>query len=186
MLNEVVSFVTLIPVTVWLLLPIYTPNNFAVLLGGGKPLDFGKNFFDGRRILGNGKTIRGFVAGVSGGIFVGNLQYIAEVITNYRVYSTLEYESFVSLVSLLAFGAMFGDSVGSFLKRRFGVESGEKFPVVDQLTFLIVGLAISSFHPSFWQVFDFQKIIVGILITPFLHILTNYLAFKLKLKSVPW
>ncbi len=40
--------------TIWLLLPAYTPNNFAVLFGGGTPIDLGKKFIDGKRILGDG------------------------------------------------------------------------------------------------------------------------------------
>jgi len=48
--------------TIWLLLPAYTPNNFAVIFGGGTPLDFGKKFIDGRRILGGGKTVKDLLA----------------------------------------------------------------------------------------------------------------------------
>ncbi|MCQ4153705.1 MAG: CDP-archaeol synthase, partial [Archaeoglobi archaeon] len=33
---------------IWVLLPAYTPNNFAVILGGFKPMDFGRKFLDGR------------------------------------------------------------------------------------------------------------------------------------------
>ncbi len=170
----------------WLLLPAYTPNNFAVLLGGGKPLDLGRNFIDGKRILGDGKTVRGFVSGVAGGILTANVQFCLECYTGLKIYSSLPYSEFFVLTFLLSFGAMAGDSLGSFVKRRFGIERGGKFPVFDQLTFLFVSLLISSLYPAFWKLFDIAKIVIGILITPLLHVLTNCIAYKLNLKDVPW
>ncbi|MDD5096827.1 MAG: CDP-archaeol synthase, partial [Candidatus ainarchaeum sp.] len=49
------------------ILPCYIANAAPVLLGGGQPIDFGANFPDGRRILGDAKTVRGFVGGVAAG-----------------------------------------------------------------------------------------------------------------------
>ncbi|RLI73365.1 CDP-2,3-bis-(O-geranylgeranyl)-sn-glycerol synthase, partial [Archaeoglobales archaeon] len=103
MFNTIVS-------TLWLLLPTYTPNNFAVLVGGGKPLDFGKTFVDGKRILGDGKTIRGFVGGIVGGLLIANLQYGVEKSLNFQIFSLLTYNEFLFLVFLLSFGAITGDA----------------------------------------------------------------------------
>ncbi|MET1123930.1 MAG: CDP-2,3-bis-(O-geranylgeranyl)-sn-glycerol synthase [Archaeoglobaceae archaeon] len=171
---------------VWLLLPAYTPNNFAVLLGGGRPIDLGRNFIDGKRILGDGKTFRGFFGGVAGGIFVANVQYGIEKLTGVEIYSSLSYSEFFVLTFLLTLGAMLGDSVGSFLKRRFGYERGEPFPVVDQLTFLLISLAIASTSDAFWKLFDTTTVLLAIVITPPLHVFVNFLAYMLKLKEVPW
>ena len=55
----------------WLMLPAYIPNNCASLFGGGTPLDMGRTFKDGRRILGDGKTFRGTIAGTICGIAGG-------------------------------------------------------------------------------------------------------------------
>lgn len=172
--------------TIWLLLPAYTPNNFAVVFGGGAPLDFGKHFIDGKRILGDGKTIRGFIAGVLGGIFIAHLQLLIERCMGFELYSKLSYDQFARLVFLLAFGAMVGDSLGSFVKRRFGVERGRCFPILDQLTFLLVAYAFASFSPAFNVLFTTEIIIIGIVITPLLHIAVNFVAYILKLKEVPW
>ncbi|WP_457549250.1 CDP-2,3-bis-(O-geranylgeranyl)-sn-glycerol synthase [Archaeoglobus sp.] len=176
----------LIVKTVWLLLPAYTPNNFAVLFGGGKPLDFGKYFIDGRRILGDGKTIRGFIAGVFGGILTAHVQLAIEKIFKFSVYSSLDYLSFIQLIFLLSFGAMFGDSVGSFVKRRFGVERGKSFPILDQLTFLITAYLLASGCNAFYKLFTWDVILVGIVVTPILHLAINVLAYKLGLKDVWW
>ena len=37
---------------IWFILPAYFANAAPVVLGGGPPLDMGKKFLDGRRILG--------------------------------------------------------------------------------------------------------------------------------------
>ncbi len=172
--------------TIWLLIPAYTPNNFAVLVGGGTPIDFGRKFIDGKRILGDGKTIRGFVGGVAGGILVANIQYAIEEAFKIGLFSSLSYVHFLTLAFLLAFGAMLGDSIGSFIKRRFGYERGAKFPIVDQLTFLIIALALASTYKYFWYLFNYEIILTALIITPILHLGVNYIAYKLNLKEVPW
>ncbi|RLI79491.1 CDP-2,3-bis-(O-geranylgeranyl)-sn-glycerol synthase [Archaeoglobales archaeon] len=175
-----------VALTFWLLLPAYTPNNFAVLVGGGKPLDFGKTFVDGKRILGDGKTIRGSVGGVIGGLLIANLQYGIERLLSFQFFSSLTYQEFLLLVFLLSFGAVCGDALGSFLKRRLGYARGDVFPVVDQLMFLAVAFLIASYSPSFFKLFDLTKIIIAFIITPPLHLITNFIAYKLGLKNVPW
>ncbi len=172
--------------TIWLLLPAYTPNNFAVLFGGGTPIDLGRKFLDGKRILGDGKTIRGFIAGVLGGLLVAHIQLIVEKVLGFEVYSKLPYVEFFRLTFLLAFGAMVGDSLGSFIKRRFGVERGRCFPVLDQLTFLIVAYAFASISKAFHILFTPEIIVIGIVVTPLLHLAVNVLAYLLNLKEVPW
>ncbi len=172
--------------TIWLLLPAYTPNNFAVLVGGGRPIDFGKSFVDGRRILGDGKTWRGFVGGIAGGILTANVQYGLEKGVNVSLFTSLPFTEFLILSLLLSAGAMIGDCIGSFVKRRAGYERGARFLIVDQLTFLIVALALSSLYPPFWKLFSLEVILAGVVITPLLHLGINYIAFKLKLKGVPW
>jgi len=176
----------LIVKTIWLLLPAYTPNNFAVLFGGGKPLDLGKYFIDGKRILGDGKTIRGFIAGVLGGILTAHVQLLIEKILNVHLYSSLEYSAFLQLIFLLSFGAMLGDSIGSFLKRRFGFERGKSFPILDQLMFLVFALLLASRCEAFYKLFTRDVVITGLIITPLLHLAVNVIAYKLKLKDVWW
>ncbi len=172
--------------TIWLLLPAYTPNNFAVLVGGGRPIDFGKSFVDGRRILGDGKTWRGFAGGVAGGILTANVQYAVEKSFSIGIFSSLSFTEFLILSLLLSSGAMIGDCIGSFIKRRAGYERGARFLIVDQLTFLIVALILSSLYPPFWKLYSPEVILAGVIITPLLHLGINYIAFKLKLKEVPW
>src|SRR5437867_4461168 len=55
----------------WFLLPAYVANPMAVVFGGGTPMDFGRSMRDGRRVLGDGKTWRGFAGGIASGFVLG-------------------------------------------------------------------------------------------------------------------
>ncbi|MHA1632343.1 MAG: CDP-2,3-bis-(O-geranylgeranyl)-sn-glycerol synthase [Candidatus Freyarchaeota archaeon] len=72
---------TLILLMFWYILPAYAANGLAVVFGRGSrlniPLDLGKNFIDGRRIFGAGKTLRGFLGGILAGTLVGFAQTIS-------------------------------------------------------------------------------------------------------------
>ncbi len=177
---------TLIFNAIWLFMPSYTPNNFAVITGGGKPIDLGRNFIDGKRILGDGKTFRGFAGGFSGGIATGIIQYQSEKVLNFHIFTSLSFDSAIYLFILLSAGSLFGDMAGSFVKRRLGFERGRKVPLLDQLDFLVFSIILASFHSSFFALYTPEVILVGIVITPILHRLTNLIAYILRLKDVPW
>ncbi len=55
-----------------LIFPAYCANAAPVLAGGGLPMDFDKNFMDGRRIFGKNKTFRGFFFGLAIGVACWN------------------------------------------------------------------------------------------------------------------
>ena len=187
LLELLIQIFRLILKTVWLLLPSYTPNNFAVVFGGGKPIDLGRNFIDGRRILGNGKTYRGFFAGVVGGVLVAHAELAVEKLLGIHLFSSIQYLEFLKLVLALSAGSLVGDCVGSFIKRRFGVERGGKFPVLDQYDFLAVSLILAFLVcRDFSRLYTPSVILVALIITPVLHRLTNVIAYRLGLKDVPW
>jgi CDP-2,3-bis-(O-geranylgeranyl)-sn-glycerol synthase len=161
------------------MLPAYVANAFAVLTGGGKSIDFDKNFLDGRRIFGNGKTWNGFIGGVVVGIFTGSAQNVL-------------FPSFVSfsliVLFCLTFGALFGDLCKSFIKRRLGIESGSKVPIMDQLDFVLGAWLFLILFAHSWLLENFTSyhIIVILVITPFLHRITNIIGHKFGKKDVPW
>jgi len=168
-LNEVIE---IIGSALWFILPAYFANATPVVLGGGPPLDGGKKFIDGRRIFGDGKTVRGFVAGLAAGTIIGMIQGIAK--------GPLSH--YLLLGFLLALGALLGDLMGSFIKRRLGIERGGALPGLDQLGFVIIALLLAS--PV--KVPPWQVIVAIFLITPALHLATNFIGYKLGLKSRPY
>jgi len=87
----------------WYILPAYVANASPVILGGGRPIDGGRYWRDGRRILGDGKTWRGFIGGVAAGTLVGVIQYLITP----DFYGSLG--TAVKLAFLLSFGALVGD-----------------------------------------------------------------------------
>lgn len=165
----------------WLMVPAYVANPMAVVFGGGKPIDFGKNFFDGRRVLGDGKTYNGLVGGVACGVFIGFVQMNAPV-SHYLGEHTL------SVVYALSIGALLGDLVESFVKRRLGFRRGAKFPVADQLDFVVGAFMLTYLLEPVWFTAHFTsvKLVMVIVATPLLHRLTNIVGYRIKLKKEPW
>jgi len=150
--------------------PAYCANASPVLFGGGLPLDFGRNFYDGKPIFGKNKTFRGFFFGLAVGTTVGIIESI--LFAGYPFY-------FGFLISL---GALIGDLAGAFLKRRMGISPGGLLPVIDQIDF-IVGAFVFSLP---LKMLSLELALTVLVITPPLHLLTNFAAYKMGLKSTPW
>jgi CDP-2,3-bis-(O-geranylgeranyl)-sn-glycerol synthase len=175
-----------IAAAVWLMLPAYITNSSAAFFGGTTPIDrgicWGKS-----RLLGDGKTYEGLIMGISCGIIVGIVQNLfASEYVDLPSFGTFPF-SFVTLVSLSA-GAMLGDLLGSFIKRRVGLKRGAPFPLVDQLDFVAGAWLLLFLFARAWFIesFSLNIIIAVIVITPLLHLLANFLGFKIGKKQVPW
>jgi CDP-2,3-bis-(O-geranylgeranyl)-sn-glycerol synthase len=128
------------------------------------PIDFGLRL-KGKRLLGDGKTIEGFLIGLNSGLLVSIILGL-----DFRI-------SFFVCIAALS-----GDLIGSFIKRRLGLKRGEEVPLMDQLGFLVMTyLAL-----SFFIIIDYWLALLLLAITYFIHRLSNWLAYLLKLKKVPW
>ncbi|MEM4865043.1 MAG: CDP-archaeol synthase, partial [Acidilobaceae archaeon] len=55
------------------ILPAMFANAIPVVFKGTRPIDGGRLFLDGRRILGDGKTWEGLMSGISAGSLVGGV-----------------------------------------------------------------------------------------------------------------
>jgi len=176
----------------WLMLPSLIPNSAAVLFGGGTPIDFGRSW-RGKRILGDGKTWRGFIGGSAAGIAVGFLQIMAaDGLGLDDIWSFGTFPSNALIVALLAIGALLGDVAGSVVKRRMGIGRGRKAPFLDQFTFLAGSiLLVLIFFPS-WFIENFIQgehiiaLITILIATPLLHRGVNIIGYKMGKKQVPW
>ncbi len=166
---EEVGFPVLVLTVLWLYLPGYLVNTWAMMWGkwlpktgyGPWPIDGGRMHSDGNRILGDGKTWNGLI----GGSLTSGLLAILQVHLS-RGNST-DSAPFVDLLfavpdsawysiggwagtafiigTLLGFTSLLGDSTGSFIKRRRGLKRegdiSSKSPLLDTLPFAIFTFA---------------------------------------------
>ncbi len=169
---DLVGAVKAILATLKYYLPAYVANGAPVVFKGKTPIDGGRYFIDGRRLLGDGKTWEGLIAGILAGTST------AAILSLILGEANLLILGFVASTS-----ALLGDIAGSFIKRRMGIERGKPAPILDQLDFFVattVGLYLMGVDLSLDVVFGLALVTLG------LHKTTNYLAYKLGLKEVPW
>ena len=184
--------------TLWLVLPAYIANASALFVGGGTPIDFGKNWKDGKRILGDGKTWRGLFAGAFVGITGGFGLSVVAIYANNSDFSFLGLNDFgrfplmIPITFSLCFGALFGDIVESFFKRRMGKNRGESWMPFDQLDFILGVLAFSFLMSGFlhltgftsdnwfFQSFSIWHILTLLIVTPFFHLFANFVHKKVN------
>ncbi|MFQ5908416.1 MAG: CDP-2,3-bis-(O-geranylgeranyl)-sn-glycerol synthase, partial [Thermoplasmata archaeon] len=176
----------------WFFLPAYLANPAAALLGGGTPMDFGVTLRDKRRLFGNGKTWRGFVGGGLAGVALGTLMWAAALPFPGTPFSYGPFPMFLGIVAALSFGALLGDLLGSFLKRRWGIPRGAKAPVLDQYDFVIGAFLVTGLAFPAWVAIHYLAgqaalgMALIIIVTPPLHRAINLLGHRLGMKEVPW
>ena len=189
-----------IPQALWFFLPAYLANPMAVLFGGGRPIDFGRSLRDGERVFGDGKTWRGLLGGTTMGAVLGLLLSLP-----FAFFAPGSSWSFgypadapipvlllaLAASALLAFGALLGDLVAAFVKRRMHRPRGAKAPGLDQYDFVLGGLLLSLTIPT-WSIPRFFSgdallgLLAIIVITPALHRAVNVLGFRMGKKREPW
>jgi len=162
------------------ILPAYIANSSPVIIGGGPPLDLGKNFIDGKRIFGDNKTIRGFVGGVALGTITG---LILPYVFPYLDMGHIKIYDALILAFLLSIGTHAGDLSGSFIKRRLNLKPGAPAPILDQAGFILFALL---FAYPFMPLITIMEAIIAILITLLIHPLSNIFAYLAGLKDKPW
>jgi len=168
----------------WFILPAYIANAFPVIFGGGLAIDLGKKLPDGKPIFGSHKTVRGFIAGLIAGILTSICQTF---VLQYNVPPSdfvLPFQFNVLIGSMIGLGALVGDLIHSFIKRRMGLVEGSPLPVADQLDF-VVGAILFSLPVSVPRL-PLLTVVLVIVITPPTHLLANFIAYMLGVKKTPW
>ena len=139
--------------TLYFILPAYFSNGAGLVFGGGMPVDFGKSDSTGNRWIGDGVTWRGLIGGTVIGIITGAVQgyFGPQILAEFGDYIITpiitNIPQGILIGFLLGFGALLGDAIGSFLKRRLGIGRGKPAPILDQLDFLIVALMFDLLLP---------------------------------------
>ncbi len=190
-MDPTISFISLSAYALYFMLPAYLANVSALAFGGGAPVDFKRNFSDGRRLLGDGVTWRGTIIGIIIGTGIAVLQgivfmYYGDIFTLIPEWTTIEgiipgnFMGWILLGLALSGGALLGDAVGSFIKRRIKIERGRPAPFLDQLDFAIVALLLASLVVTI----PLEIIILILFFTVILHVAANTIAYLLGLKDV--
>jgi len=169
-------------------IPAMIANSLAVLFGGGLPIDSGKKW-NGKRILGDGKTWRGLFGGGISAAFMG---IIIHFVSSSHFYIYPSFPEGLIVIFTLSFGALFGDMAASFIKRRKGISRGERSSIMDRYDFivgaflLIILINTKWFYETFVDDGSWIGTLIIIVGVPFLHRAVNILGYKLGLKKEPW
>ena len=140
-----------------------------------KPIDLKLTWIDGNRILGDSKTCRGILSGLMISTVIAYfLYYVSNAIISY---SSLEEALFLGF--LAGIGAMGGDLVRSFFKRRIGLRSGENWFPFDDLDFALGALLLLGVYVNFPMTF----VILTLIGTLTLRFSSNIFDFTFKLKK---
>lgn len=136
-------------------LPAALANSSAVVLARipiinqfSYPLDFYQSFH-GQRILGDHKTIRGLIGGITIAIIIAFFQKILyqnnPQIANYLTVNYQDLNPFWLGLSLGG-GALLGDCLKSFFKRRFQIPPGGNWFPFDYIDWVLGAIFCSYFY----------------------------------------
>lgn len=174
----------------WIFLPAGIANATPVIASKmaflnklDKPMDFGKSF-RGQRIFGDHKTFRGLITGTIMAIVTFLLQqYLYQNSSWLQENLVLNYNEINPLLfgTLASLGALLGDAVKSFFKRRSNIKPGEPWFPFDQTDYIIGGLIFLLPYLA-----PFQYLFIQIFIVYFLlHLISTVVGYLLKLKDKP-
>ena len=171
---------------VWILLPVYAANGLTPIMGRyvkTHPIDMGRMLGKGR-LLGDGKSWEGLFFGTLMGILVAVVEMLAFPYLPWGMsLVALNIIAMTPLVGfLLGFGAMMGDVVASFFKRRMNRPRGSPVLFLDQLDFLAGAFVMLSLAVTL----EVGWIILGTILTLVFHVVANIIAYKIGVKRNPW
>lgn len=181
-------------IALWVFMPAGIANMAPVLAKKvpglnflNKPIDGGASFRK-KRIFGDHKTVRGFVAGFVLAWLAVLLQRVVWKnvalpclqcgMDNHYAMQLTTVNSLL-LAFLYSFGALGGDAIESFFKRQFNKPSGSRWFPFDQLDYIVGGLLAT--YPVGLYSRDLMIMIVVIFFG--LHILSTFIGYHLGLKD---
>lgn len=137
------------------------------------PLDMGKTI-NGQRVLGANKTWRGLVFGALTAAVTAGIIYEVRGGNHGLVAAMM-------IGALMGLGALLGDAVESFFKRRRGVKPGDAWFPFDQIDYIIGGLLLAA---PFTDV-SFKLVLTVFILYFLLHVVTSYFGYLVGLKDKP-
>jgi CDP-2,3-bis-(O-geranylgeranyl)-sn-glycerol synthase len=157
----------------YLMLPVYLANMAPPFVkywhGWNRPISVA--------LLGSHKTVVGFAAGIVAAVAAAFIQYLL-----HWEHSLIAPEHWLAAGIAAGFGAMAGDSLKSFFKRRLQIAPGQRWIPFDQLDFIVGGLLALR-----WFVrLDWVDIFLVCAISFVGDVLVNQLSFHLRIRETKW
>ena len=157
---------------VWLMLPAYCANMAPPFV----KYWHGWNRAINRAYLGDHKTVAGFALGIAAGIVTAFLQSFVEFTSLWRP------EDWFAVGLMMGAGAMCGDAIKSFFKRRIGIVPGARWIPADQLDFVIGALIPLSIIVSL----GWTDVLFILTFTFVADIAVNHAAFHVGVRDTRW
>lgn len=178
----------LVTQTLYLFLPAYAANmapvvakRFNVWPSLARPLDGGR-MLGAQPLLGEHKTVRGLLFGLTAGIVVALFQrWGVERSDLLGALSSGPHETVPPLLwgSALGGGALLGDLVKSFIKRRFGIPPGQRWFPWDQVDLILGAIILGRLvYPL-----PLAVMVTALVLTPLLGLVVNIGAYFLSVKE---
>ncbi len=177
--------------SLWFFLPAGAGNvapilaaRVPVLARFSAPIDGGA-MFRGQRLLGDHKTWRGIACGVivSTAVFWLQQMLAGHFVALQHLGSPVVYASLPALVigPLFGLGALGGDALKSFFKRRVGTPPGKSWAPFDQVDYIIgASLATVPFVILPWQAY-----VWAVITWPVISVASTAIGYLLGLKNQP-
>ncbi|RJR27092.1 CDP-archaeol synthase [candidate division WWE3 bacterium] len=146
------------------------------------PLDLGKSI-NGIRIIGDHKTVGGFLFGVLFGMASGIIKYLVfdKHLQDYQLLN-LDFTENTVLYLLMSFCALAGDVLKSVAKRLFNIAPHKPWIPFDEIDHSTLSMTMAM---VFYGV-SIQAVLTVIFLFFFIHIISNLIGYTLKIKSVPY
>ncbi len=134
------------------------------------------------KVFGSHKTWRGIIIAT----FAGAITFLVQQSlyqAGFIQLSIIDYSDFPFYFgALLGFGAIIGDLVKSYYKRKEGIPAGKKWMPYDQIDFAIGGIIASCIY----YVPSAGVVLIILISSPLLHIASSMIGYKLKLRNEKW
>jgi len=181
----------ILSLSLWFLLPAAIANATPIfaaripfLSAWSTPIDGGRQW-RGKRLLGDNKTWRGLISGMAVATLVLYLQQLAVANLSWAEAAAgpVDYANLPVLLlgPLFGLGALGGDAIESFFKRRLGIKPGRSWIPFDQIDYILGGIVVSL--P--FVVLPFEAYLAMLIVWFVAHLIASFTGWLLGLKERP-
>lgn len=176
---EITSFFTYLVKALWFFLPAAFANFSPMLVKKKKfiqtPIDFGKTLIN-KRVIGKNKTYGGLLIGLAAAVIVTYVQTLLYPIMPNFYLADYTKLNFLILGLCLGFGALTGDLIKSFIKRRLNKKEGINWIPFDQIDWIIGSIIVAMIYIDL----PLRIGIIGIVFFGILDPSISYISFRIK------